>query len=128
LQDGRCLIVVPITDDVFQKVSVSACRHLRKEIAADRFAAVRKTELDEARARALDDFRKVEQRSLQPWVTLENAGEQRAVATAQNTGPSSYQVTVTYGLTKPLGSPAPIFLLLPLHGRASRVLHLHPIR
>jgi hypothetical protein len=64
-QDRSCPIVVPIVDDVFQKIGICARRHLRKEVATYRFAAVSKAELTQA-WRTRSTIRKVEQRPLMP--------------------------------------------------------------
>jgi hypothetical protein len=50
---NRIQIVVPILDDMLQKISIGATRHFHKDIAAHRFAAVGKTDLAQARARSL---------------------------------------------------------------------------
>src|SRR5215831_114637 len=62
-QDRNRAIVVPIVNDMLEKISIAAARHLHKDVAAHRFAAVGKTDLVQSRVRPLDDLWEIEQSS-----------------------------------------------------------------
>src|SRR5262245_40482389 len=82
LQDRNRTIVVPIVDDMLQKVSIGAPRHCRKKIATHCFAAVGKTGLAQSLARSFDDLWKIEQSPLQRRIGSKNSREQGTIAAA----------------------------------------------
>src|SRR5262249_21895210 len=84
-QDRNRAIVVPIVNDMLEKISIAAARHLHKNVTAHRFAAVGKTDLVQSRVRALDDLWEIEQSSPQlrrARRISKNADEPRIIAAA----------------------------------------------
>jgi MFS family permease len=81
-QNRRRAIVVPVVDDVLDDVRFSAGRHFVEEVATDSLASRLQSRFGDLGARFVGGLRQVEDDPVQIRIRIQNADQQRAIASA----------------------------------------------